>query len=134
MPTNVGNTAGLKILALACGFGVGTVLLDAVCVQIKGVIIDSESSLMRDAPLSMLDLRVVELFHAATLQADQMIVMTAFVEFKNRLAGIEMVALQQTGLLELRQYAIHGGQADIHILGQQQAIDIFGGHVAVAAR
>ena len=41
-----------------------------------------------------------------------------------------MVALQQTGLLELGQYAIDGGKADVHAVCQQMAVYVFGRDVA----
>ena len=34
----------------------------------------------------------------------------------HRLADLEMAAAQQAGLLELRQHAVHGGQADVRLL------------------
>ncbi len=59
-----------------------------------------------------------------------MVVMAAFVQFENRLAGFEVVALQQAGLLELGQHPIDGGQADIQSVGQQVAVDILGRDMA----
>ena len=53
-----------------------------------------------------------------------MVVVLSFIQFENRLAGFKMVTLQQAGLLELGQHAIHGGQPDVHAVGQQVAIHI----------
>jgi hypothetical protein len=52
------------------------------------------------------------------------------VQFEDGLAGLEMVAVQQAGLFELGQHAVDGGQAHIHIVGQQDLVDILGGQVA----
>jgi len=59
-----------------------------------------------------------------------MVVMFPFVEFEGGFAGLEMVALEQAGLLELGQYAVHRGQADVHAVVEQVAIDVFGRDVA----
>ena len=53
-----------------------------------------------------------------------------FVEFEDRLARLEMMALQQAGLLELGQDAVDGGEADVESVGQQVAVDVLGGDVA----
>ena len=60
--------------------------------------VDAESTVFCDAVLSPLDLRVVELLHATALQAHQMVVVTALVEFEHGLAALEVMALQQAGM------------------------------------
>ncbi len=57
--------------------------------------------------------------------------MVAFVELEDRLARFEVMALQEAGLLELGEDPVNGGQADIHVFGDQQAIHVLGGEVAV---
>ena len=66
--------------------------LRAVGVQVQRVLGDLEAALARDLLLPLLDLRVVELLDAAALQADEVVVMRAFVELEDRLAGLEVVA------------------------------------------
>lgn len=85
-----------------------------------------ESLLSRNPALPILDLGIAELFHPATVQADQVIVMGSLVELKDRLTRLKMAARENPGLLELGQDAIHGGQANIDGFGQQRPIDIFG--------
>ena len=57
--------------------------------------------------------------------------MAAFGEFEHRLARLEVVALEQSGLLELRQYAADRGQADVHAFVHQRAVYILRGQVAL---
>ena len=60
-----------------------------------------------------------------------MVVVLALVELEHRLAGLEMVARQNAGLLELHQHAVDGGQAHVGAIGQQHLVDVFGAHVAL---
>ena len=54
--------------------------------------------------LAALDFRVEKLFHAAATHAHKVVVVLAFVELEHRFARFEVVALQQSGLLELGQH------------------------------
>lgn len=92
-----------------------------------------EAALGCDALLATLDLGVVEFFHAAAIDADQVVVMLAFIELENGFAGFEVVARQQSRLLELGQHAIDGCKADIHLFVEQDAVNIFGAEVALLA-
>jgi hypothetical protein len=62
---------------------------------------------------------IVEFLDLAALQADQVVVVPAF-ELEDGLARLEVVPLQQAGLLELGQHAVYRGQADVHALGEQR--------------
>ena len=90
---------------------------------------NGEAVLGSDLVLALLDLGIVELFDAAAIQADEMVVMRALVEFEDRLAGLKVMTLQQTRLLELGQYPVDRCQPDIEPIGNQVAIDVFGGDV-----
>jgi hypothetical protein len=59
--------------------------------------------------------------------------MLAAVDLEDGLAGFEEVALQQAGLLELGQYAVNRGQANIHMVSDEHAIDVLCRHVALSA-
>jgi len=104
-------------------------LPQTVRVQIKRVILDSESALLGDELLALFDFSIAEFFHPAALQADQVVVVFALVELKHGLARFKIVTLQQTRLLELRQRAIDGRQADVLVVLDQLAVDIFGSEV-----
>ncbi len=94
---------------------------------------DVKTALFGDRMLAQFNFFIEEFFDQATVEADQMVVVRALVQFKNGLAGLEMIPVQQAGLLELRQDAIYRGQADIHVFKQQDSVDIFGAQVAHAA-
>ena len=64
---------------LADQFLVRAVRLDAVGVEVEGVLVNLEAAIFGDLDLALLDLGIVELFHLAALQADQMVVVPAFV-------------------------------------------------------
>src|SRR5207237_8257647 len=105
---------------------VRTARLRAIGIQIKRVFADFESAFVRDFVLPFLDLGVVELLDAPALHADEMVVMLAFVQLEDRLAGFEMVTDQKPGLLELRQDAINGRKADVEAFGQELLVDVLG--------
>lgn len=94
---------------------------------------DAESSVFRNAVLAFFNLGVEKFFHFSALQADQMVVVFAMIEFKHRLVAIEMVAHQQAGLFKLCQYAVHRGQPDVLTFVRQKAINLFRCHVAFMA-
>jgi hypothetical protein len=79
------------------------------------VILELEAARLRDCALALLDLGVVELLDAAAVHADQVVVVLAFVEFEHRLAGLEVGARKDAGLLELHQDAVHRREADIGV-------------------
>ena len=79
----------------------------------------SKPRVMRDGPLALFDLGVEELLDTTAVQAHQVVVVLALVEFEHRLARLEVAAPQQPGLLELHQHAVDGGQADVGAFGQQ---------------
>lgn len=93
----------------------------------QGVFLDGEAALFRNFFLAGLDFRVIELFHAATVKADQMIMVRSMIDFKNGFATLKIVALKKSCLFKLGQYAIDGGQTDIRTLIDQDAVYVFGG-------
>ena len=98
------------------------------------MVADFEAVFLGHDILPLLDLRIEELLDLAALQADQVIVVRAFIQLEHRLARIEVMALQQAGLLELRQYPVNRGQADVHVFGDQVPVNIFRRHVAPLVR
>ena len=90
-----------------------TLALGALRIQIERVVLNREAAFLGNGVLALFDFGIDEFLDLAALQADQMIVMGAFVQFENRLAGFEVVTLQQARLLELGQHPIDGGETDI---------------------
>ena len=105
----------------------------AVTVKRERMLLELEALLSCDLLLPLLDLGVIKLLDPAALQANQVVVMLAFVEFEHRFARLEIAALEQTGLLELRQDAIDRCQPDILPFGQQLLVDVLGTHVPMRA-
>ena len=84
------------------------------------------------ALLALLDLGVEELLDPAAVEAHQVVVVLALVELEHRLAGLEVVARQDAGLLELHQHAVDRGQADVGMPSASRRLKIvFGAHVAL---
>lgn len=80
---------------------------------------DGEAVLGSDLLLPRLDCRIVKLFQMAALQAHDMIVMLALVQFKYGFTAFKIVAQQNAGHFKLGKHAIYGGQTDILSRGQQ---------------
>ena len=68
--------------------------LRASAVERERVLVQCEAAFGCDGLLTPFDLGVVELFDAAAVNADQMVVVRAFVEFEHGLAGFEVAACQ----------------------------------------
>ena len=58
-----------------------------------------------------------------------MIVMRPVIELEHRHAAFEMVAGHETGRFELRQDAVHGGEADVLVGFQQLLVNVLSAHV-----
>ena len=99
--------------------------LRAAAIDRQRMLDDREAVLLCNHLLALLDLVVVELFDAAAGDAHQVVMVGTGVELIDGLAGLEMVAVEQAGLLELGQDALHRRQADIHVVSQQDLVDVF---------
>lgn len=97
------------------------------------MILDLEAVLLGNAVLQRLDFRVEKLGYLAAAVAHHMVVVAALVQLVYRFARLEMVTNQNARLLELRQHAVNGGQADVGILGDQLLVDVFSRHMPIVA-
>ena len=86
------------------------------------MIVNVEATVLGDLLLPLLDFRIVEFLHAPALHANEVVVMAALVQFKDRLATLKVVPHQQSGLLELCQHTVNRCQADFCVFGQQQFV------------
>ena len=93
------------------------------------MVLQLKTAFSGDALLTLLDLRIVELFNMATSHTNQMVVMATFLKLKDRLTGLEMTARQETSLLELGQYSVDRCEANILPLANQHAVNILSGEV-----
>jgi hypothetical protein len=94
------------------------------------MVVDFESALFGNPDLPFLDFGIVEFLDVAALHTHQVIVVTALVKLKHRLAGFKMMAHQQARLLELRENAVNCGQAGIRAFFDEFLVDVFGREVA----
>ncbi len=102
----------------ASGFG-------AIDVQMQGVILYREAAFRRNVSLTAFYFFIEKFFDMTALDANQMIVMIADIEFIDGFIAIEMMADEESGLLELGQNPIDGSQADIDLFPDQHAINVF---------
>ena len=98
-------------------------------IEVQRVVLDPEATLLRDLDLALLDLGVVELLDVAALDAHDVIVMPALLELENGLAGLEVVADEQSRLLELREHAVNRREPGIGAFLDQHLVDVLGGQV-----
>lgn len=90
------------------------------------MIADREAQPLGDRRLTLFYPGIHELFDAAAVQADDMIVMRALVELEHRHAVLEVMAGHETCSLELRQHPVDGGETDIFVGVEESAIDVLG--------
>ena len=93
------------------------------------MVLDGEAMLLRDRMLVPLDGVIHELLHLATLTAHDVVMMGTPVQLEDRLPALEMVALGEPGIHELRQHPVDRGQANLFPALEQGLVDILGGHV-----
>src|SRR6185312_10198982 len=104
--------------------------LDAVHVEVELVVVDREAAVARDLLLALLDLGIVELLHAAAMEAHEVVVVAALVQLIDRLPALEVVADEEPRLLELREDAVDRGEPDVRMLVQELAVHVLRGEVA----
>ena len=72
-----------------------------------------KAALGGDEMLALFDFGIIKLFNLAAIEADQVVMVTALVEFKDRLAAFEVIAVQDFGLLKLGQHPVDRRQSHI---------------------
>ena len=93
------------------------------------MILDREAARFGYLDLPFLDLRVVELFHVTAFDADDVVVVPALLQLENGFTALEVMAYEKTGLLELREHAIHRGKAGVGAFLQQRLVHVLGREV-----
>src|SRR6266850_5269502 len=122
----------MRTLALRARL-VRAIRLGTVGVQLQRMLANHTAALRGYPDLALLDFGVIKLFDASALHAHEMIVMAALVQLEHRLAGLEMMALEDAGLLELREDAVDRREADVQSLVHEDPIDVLGRQVAYLA-
>ena len=103
---------------------VRAILLGAVCVNIKRVFLNDEASLNGNFFLAGLNSTVVKLLDVTALQADDVVMVFAMVEFEYGFSAFKMMAYQQACMLELGEYAVNRGEADIIPAAMQYVVNV----------
>ncbi len=83
-----------------------------------------KAAILGNFDLTFLDFGVVEFFDPTALETYQMVMMSGARKLKNRFATLEMVAFEQSRLLELRQYPVDGGETNILAFTNQRLVNI----------
>src|SRR2546428_464551 len=89
-----------------------------------------KTAFLGHADLSLFDFGVVKLFDASALYAHEVIVVAVLVQLEHRFAGLEMMALEDAGLLELGEDPVHGGKTHVQSLVHEDPVDILRRKVA----
>ncbi|OHC67348.1 MAG: hypothetical protein A2045_02675 [Rhodocyclales bacterium GWA2_65_20] len=92
--------------------------------------LDGELFFPGDAGLAFFDHGIAEFLDVTALQADQVVVVLAFVQFEYRLSGIEDMALKKSGLFKLLENPIDRRQADVVAIALELAIYVLGAKMA----
>ena len=92
---------------------VGAVGLGAIGINRQRVVSDGKPFFLGDVMLALFNFGVVKLFNLPAIEAHQMVMVLAFVDLIHRLAGLEVAAIEQPGLLKLHQDPVHRGQTDV---------------------
>lgn len=108
--------------------------LGAVAVERQRVILKLEPSILGNLHLALFDFCVDEFLDPTALQAHQMIVMLALIEFKQGSARLEVASLQDARLLELGKHPVHRGQADVLLEFEKLTKYVFGAHVTLPSQ
>ena len=108
---------------------VGTLIPDAIGVDVQRMIVDLVAAVLGDLLLPLLDLRVEEFFHVPALHAHEMVVMPAPVELEHRLSGLEVVADKEPGVLELGEHAVDRRKPGIGAVLGKDLVDVLRGEV-----
>ena len=104
-----------------------------MAIQAERMVGDLETFGAGNVLLAALNFGVEEFLDPAAIEAHQMVVVLTFIDLVDRLARLEVAAVEQAGLLELRQHPVHRGQTDVGAVFEQHPEDIFSGHVALLA-
>lgn len=88
--------------------------------------LDGELFCPGDAGLAFFYDGIAEFLDATALQADEMVVVLAFVQLEYRLSRVEDMALKKSGLFELLENPVNRRQADVFAIAVELAIYVLG--------
>lgn len=108
----------------------GTVRLRAIDVQMQRVFANFESAFGGDRGLPPFNGLVEELLDATALQADEVVMVAALIEFEDGFVGFKVVTDQQAGLFKLCQDAVDRCEAGVRAVLEQHPVHVFRRKVA----
>ncbi len=97
------------------------------------MVCDREAFGFGNRMLAFFNFSIKKLLYLAAIEADQMVVVLAFVEFVNRFTRFKMVTAQNACLFELGQHAVNRCQSNIGAFLEQHAKHVLGCHMPLAA-
>ena len=97
----------------------------ALRIQVQRMVLDLESALGCYFDLAFFDRGIVEFFDVAAFGADDMVVVPDTFELEHRLAAFEMVADQESRLLELGEHAIDRREPGVGAFLEQCLVHVF---------
>ena len=100
-------------------------------VNAQGVVGYLEALFLGNLDLQRFNFGIMKFFYPPAIEAYQMVVVFALVEFVDGAIALKVAARQNARLLKLREHAINRGQTNVKVLRQKLAVDVFGGEVAL---
>ncbi len=97
------------------------------------MIVDAESTILGNFCLPPLNFGIIELLDDSALDAHEVVMMVAVVQFEDGFSRLEMMAYQQPGLFELGEHAINGRQSDFRSFAKQHSVHVFCREMALFA-
>lgn len=102
----------------------------ALRIEIQRVLLNDEASVACNPFLPTFDFFVDEFLNASAIDAYEMVMMLAGLEFEDGFASLEMVPFKDAGFLELGQDTIDRREADVDVVAQQLPVNIVRAEVA----
>ena len=109
----VGFPAGITLLGVVRVFIFAAVAFSTVTVQVQAVVGQADTVTVGNFTLTRFDGVIAEFDHFATIEANQVIVMMLLRQFENGFTTFEIMTGDDAGVVELVQYAVDGGQANL---------------------
>ena len=103
-----------------------------MAIKDQAVIDQLEAQSGSDGVLTLFDHFVEEFLDPTAVDADDMIVMQALIEFEHRLPTLEIMAFDQPGGFELGQHPVHCSHPDLLAGFQQSLVDFLRAKVLMA--
>lgn len=104
-----------------------------MAVKNQRMIVNIETVVAGNLILARLDGFVHEFFYPPAIDAHDVVMVPAIIEFKHRVATFEIVSPHEARAFKLREHPVYRRDADIVSGCQQGLIDVFGTHVTPPA-